>query len=164
MYEVDAQRGDPQRVFSLEAHLYDIGPSPSFFFKVEVAQLAGSSPNASKASLRVERYMLLRANETSLYEGLDNAYPDAAASPAWVYHGPVALNFSRSTAGDSIVVFTSEPQQLSFLDPENPITFARPMDFKIIGFAYRFILTPTAIHQVDKNPSDNVFQLDFLKP
>ena len=164
MYEVDAASGDTKQVSSLDAHLYDIGPMPHFFFKVEVAQLGGGSPNASRAALNVERYMLLRANGTSVYEGLSNAYPDAAAPPAWVYHGPVPLNFSRSTAGDSTVIFTSEPQQLSFLDPENPITYARPMDFKIIGFAYRFILTPASFHQRDINPADNAYQLEFLKP
>ena len=164
MFEVDPASGDTHRVSSLEAYLYDIGPNPYFFFKAEVEQLAGGSLNAGKTELIVERYVLLKAHEASVYKGLDNEYPDIDASPAWAYHGPVELSFSKSVASEAKVVFTSEPEQISFLDPENPVTFARPMDYKIVGFAYRFILLPASIHQHDKNPSDNTYQLTFLKP
>ena len=164
MFEVDRANGDKQRIHNLEAYLYDIGPMPYFSFEVEAEQLTGSSPNAGKAKLNVERYMLLLANDVSVYEGLKNQFPDVEASPVWTYHGPVEMSFSRKSSSSKKVIFTSNPHQVTFLDPENPITFARPSDYTIIGFAYRFILTPISYLHQDHNPADNTFQLTFLKP
>ncbi|MFK7844403.1 MAG: hypothetical protein AB8G77_03810 [Rhodothermales bacterium] len=165
MFETDSHNGSKKPVPNLEAYLYDIGPMPSFTFEVEVEQLHGNSLNANKTDLIVERYILLKANDISVYEGLQNEHEDVNASPAWSYHGAVPLQFSRkASTGSNKVQFISKPYQISFLDPENPLTFARPANYTIIGYAFRFLLSPSSIHVKDKNPTNNAYQLTFLKP
>ncbi len=164
MFEVDPSSGETKPVTSLAAYLYDIGPQPHFVFTATVLQQSGSSPQAGRATLKVEQYILLQANEHAVYDGLENQFPDARPSPGWSYHSPVRLTFSRSSAGNNVVLFTSDPVQLSFLDAENPLTFARPADFTILGYAFRFALMPDSVKDQDINRRDNAFQLTFLKP
>ena len=164
LYELDPTSGEKRPIDDLAPYLYDIGPDPQFLFEVHVTQLDGGSRLARRANLVTERYLLLEALPDSTYSGLDNVHPDLSTSPAWVYHGPVALAFSRKAGKNNSVSFTSTPHQFPFLDPQNPITFARPIGYKILGFAYRFALVPANINHQDSNPKDNAVQLSFLRP
>lgn len=166
MFEVDAAK-NLTPVDGLEAYLYDIGPQPRFVFEVTVKQHSGKSPNARRSRLVVERYLLLAPTGKSVYADLPKAQPDVVRDTSWVYHGPVALDFTRKQTGSasgSTVTFTSAPHQMIFLDPSAPITFARPADFFILGYAYRFLLVPANLAQQDINPADNAHQLTFMKP
>lgn len=162
LFEVNAANNS-KPVDGLEAYLYDIGPQPDFVFKVDVKQRHGSSTLAQKSKLVVERYVLLARTGQTVYDGLSNAKPDLKQDTAWVYHGPVELVFTRKQSG-AHVTFTSAPHQMLFLDPAAPITFARPADYSILGYAYRFLLVPANLAQQDKNPADNAYQLTFMKP
>ncbi|MEM8485266.1 MAG: hypothetical protein AAF564_06935 [Bacteroidota bacterium] len=162
MFDVDA--ADNRKIVDgLEAYLYDIGPQPHFVFEVDVRQHAGKSTNAIKSNLVVELYLLLARTGNAVYKSLSNPQADLGNDTTWVYHGPVALTFSRKQAGKH-TTFTSAPHQMLFLDPAAPITFARPADFSILGYAYRFLLVPAHLAQQDANPADNAFQLTFMKP
>lgn len=163
MYEQVAETGELRQVESISSYLYDIGPNPAFVFEVEVIQLEGSSTLARRATLVVEQYLLLETHADSIYKGLNLQHPDAEATPAWTYHSPVSLPFTRS-AHEQRITFTSSPVHLDFLDPDNAITFARPLNYKILGFAYRFALVPTRINDNDSNPQNNASQLTFLRP
>lgn len=164
MFEVDSSSGTQTAIQNLNAYLYDIGPEPTFVFEVVIDQKAGATWQASGVELIVEQYILLKASKNSAYKDLDKQYQDVAASPAWSYHGPVQLDFSRQSTEQNRVRLTSEPHQLPFLDPSNPLTFANPVDYNILGFAYRFYLKPAAIGSSDSNPADNAQHLVFLKP
>lgn len=163
MYEIEPASGQKRLLESLAPYLYDIGPKPLFVFEVDVIQRDGSSLLAGRANLKVERYLLLASDSDSTYMGIESSYPDVSTSPAWTYHGPVPLQFTRTATGNS-VTFVSAPYQITFLDPEDPITFARPIGYKILGFAYRFALVPARVNQTDSNLRDNALQLEFLRP
>ncbi len=163
MYEIMAETGELRQIENITPYLYDIGPNPSFVFEVEVEQLEGGSLLARRAELVVEQYMLLENNADSMYQGLELQYTDVMDSPAWTYHSPIPLQFTRSSH-EGWITFTSAPTHLDFLDPENPITFARPLNYKILGFAYRFTLIPTRITDNDTNFANNSTQLTFLRP
>ena len=165
MYEIDVENGEKKPLDNLQAYLYDIGPEPSVVFELEVEQLLAPSKEARRANIVVERYMLLKPNQHTVYDGLDSLHTNANDSLQWVYHGPVNLSFSRQTeVHSSDVTFTSSPHQFTFLDPENPITFAKPLNYTIQGFAFRFALVPSSFLLQDENWSNNAYQLTFLKP
>ena len=164
MFEIDATTGTKQYVDDLGAYLYDIGPKPSFHFEITVHQLQAPSSMANKVRLVVERFILLESKkENHAYAGIDSVYQELTLSePTWVYSGPVPMDFKRSTSGNT-VIFTSPDTTLDFLDPDEPLTFAAPYGFSLHGFAYRFILVPTHLHQRDSDPTNDAIQLTFIK-
>ncbi len=157
------EMGDSRQevVDGFERFMYDIGPDPRFVFEVDVTQTLGNSRLAQHSKLVVESYMLLVRSGDRAYPQLSEY--EVEQDTAWVYHGPVSLTFDREQRG-SVVTFTSGRHQLPFLNPDSPITFARPADFTILGFAYRFLLKPTKLNLSDSNPADNAYQLTFMKP
>ena len=148
-------------VDGFERYLYDIGPEPRFEFEIDVKQTLGNSRHAQHSDLVVERYMLLARSGDTAYPQLGKY--EVEQDTAWVYHGPVSLDFTRQQRG-AVVTFTSSPHQLPFLNPDSPITFARPADFTILGFAYRFLLEPAKLNMKDSNLEDNAYLLEFMKP
>ena len=165
MYEIDQQSDERKQIVNLEAYLYDIGPQPHFEFEITVEQITSPSWQAKKVDIVVERYALLKTNENAIYNGLDSIHPDAGDSTFWTYHGPVQITFTRSAnKNNNEVTLTSNPYQFSFLDPKNPITFARPLNYTILGYAFRFSLQPSSIQEKDTDLSNNAYQLTFLKP
>lgn len=153
----------PVTTDQLGAYLYDIGPAPRVRFEVLVDTKKQPATASPKLDLKIERYLLLTSREESAYTHLPNKYPDAAFSePTWIYSGPVPLSYNRIVRDDTLR-FITEPYAIDFLDPENPLTLALPVDFTLPGFAYRFLLQPAALRSRDGHSGDNAFQLTFLK-
>lgn len=148
----------------LGAYLYDIGPIPRVQFEVLIDSKKHPATVSPKLDLKIERYILLASREASAYKQLpDKKHPDATlGEPTWVYSGPVSLSFNRSIQHDTVRLIT-EPFDIDFLDPDHPLTFALPADYTLTGFSYRFLLKPSALRSRDSDPSDNAFQLTFLK-
>ena len=148
----------------LGAYLYDIGPTPQVQFEVLIDTKKQPATASPKLDLKIERYMLLASREASAYGHLpEKKYPDAIlGEPTWVYSGPVPLTFNRIVQQDTVRLIT-DPFVVDFLDPDHPLTFALPTDYTLTGFSYRFLLKPSALRSRDGHPSDNAFQLTFMK-
>lgn len=165
MHLITPDTGETQRITpdQLGAYMYDIGPTPRVRFEILVDTKSHLSRTAPRLDLVIERYALMASREVSAYDHLPNKYPDASFSePAWVYSGPIQLAAERVVRDDTLR-FVTAPFAIDFLDPDNPLTFALPVDFKLPGFAYRFLLKPSGLRSREADPTDNTFQLSFMK-
>ena len=163
IYEVAPDTKKRSEVIDLGAYMYDIGPTPLFEFDVEIEQLYNPSPNAALGRIQVEQYMLLRAKDSHSYSNLDTTYANMDASRAtWAYHSPINLSFSCNQARNNVVC-TSTPSSPQFMNPEDPLTYASPHAFHLLGYAYRFFIEPSNIRFKDSNMSNNAYQITFMK-
>ncbi|MBX2821316.1 MAG: hypothetical protein KTR29_16595 [Rhodothermaceae bacterium] len=163
IYEVAPDSRKRSEVVDLGAYMYDIGPAPLFEFEVEIEQLNNPSPIASHARIGVEQYMLLSAKENHSYIRLDTTTLDMDATKAtWTYQSPVNLSFSCDQRTDNVIC-TSSPSSPQFMNPEDPLTYASPHAFHLLGYAYRFFIEPSNIRFLDRDLSNNAYQVTFMK-
>jgi len=163
IYEIAPDTKKRSEVFDLGAYMYDIGPAPLFEFDIEIEQLDNPSPNAAYARIQVEQYMLLGARENHSYTNMDTIHANVDASKAtWTYHSPVSLSFSCDQANGNVLC-SSTPLSPQFMDPEDPLTYASPHAFHLLGYAYRFFIEPANIRLKDSNMSNNAYQITFMK-
>ena len=163
LFEIIAGSNERQKVYDLGAYMYDIGPAPVFQFDVHIEQLYNPSPNARKAQLDVDQYMLLVSKESHTFINVDSMYKDVNLQvPMWTYQSPVKLAFTCSETKLNVVC-TSDPITPQFMAPNDPLTSAKPHAFHILGYAYRFVLLPSEAKGMDQDPTNNAYQVTFMK-
>lgn len=161
MSQVDSVSGSTSYLEDLGALMYDIGPTPRVNFEIEVDQVVNPSPLARIVTLSIERYILLESKPNA---PVDTSFHAAQfVRPTWVYSGPIHLESSRIDLGNNKVQIKTEVFQLDVLDPEQPLTFAHPEQYRLLGFAYRFYLKPASFRYVDTIPEDNVDAVLLLR-
>ena len=162
LFEIRPDTKQRKPVHDLGAYMYDIGPAPVFQFDVHIEQLSNPAPQAKHTEIIVEQFMLLKSRQSHSYHKLNNSYSDLMATdPTWVYQYPVQLSFTCIQKED--VVCTSSPISPSFMSPDNPLTYAAPHAFQILGYAFRFTLVPSDTRIKDTNLSNNAYQVTFMK-
>ena len=165
MIQVDSLTGQRQVLEDLGALLYDIGPTPAVIFEVEIEQLANPTPLAQLVTLAIERYVLLESRKQAhLAPSEPQSFNDAVFEhPTWVYSGPIDLKVTRESHDKRTVLLTTSPFTIDVLDPDQPLTYAHPEQYKLLGFAYRFYLKPASFRAQDLVPENNVEQIILLK-